>query len=815
MLMKKLHPNQLENPFSQIVLNSDYQSSLPCQEQATNSLLFGLKVKKNPFHIFVSSQEPSTHIPMITKFIEDNVDENSSNKDLAYVHNFLIPEEPNLLILPPNTAEALSYSMQKFTNLLFSSIQERFYSGGFQNVLHKENLKKEEAIQLALDEFNKGYLRELRCFAQFEDSKILIRPYNLEEERFYTEEELNSLSLEDEHFYTDEEFNSLSLEEQEAINELTRKASLITNEISPKIQEIINAYFQSLDEHYKVLFDELFLMAYSKHLSKLSNELLSCESFKTFISDVNDYVFDNMSLLLPEESNRPPAIPEETVESLATKLMVNPILMYDEGEGNTVLYTTELEPSKFLGAITHSIVGNSVHSNHLDIHGGEILLSRGGYLVLNIEDFYNNPYLWEELKYILKNRKLDISRGASFHNSSLFMTNLLNPEPIPFDVKLILVGDYSMYDALASYDPDFKQIFKVHSYLQSSSKIDENSLSNYVGLVNSYVEEMDYPALEDGATRLLLQYCSRQSGSQKEISLIPSVYQDLLDEAEAWRNILGEQTLSEEVLKKSILERDNRNSYLSKMFRESIKDGLDNLTLSGKDVGEINALTVMSFQDAAVGAVAKLSASTHQLSTSDTKAIQSSDRNVKLTGKIHDKSIEILNGYLGENIYNGLPKALSTNLSFEQNYGGIEGDSATLATLFAVLSSKSGVPINQNFGITGSMSQKGVVQVIGGVSEKIEGFFYTYKELHPNGVEGEIPSVIIPKNNIQHLHLPQEIVDAIASDEFRIYPVETVDEVSLLLTGFEVNHLFDVIKNKLQEIKLSHSDSSSETVRAI
>ena len=388
-------------------------------------------------------------------------------------------------------------------------------------------------------------------------------------------------------------------------------------------------------------------------------------------------------------------------------------------------------------------------------------------------DLLSNPASYDNLKKILRANEIGIDNNVEQKTSMTLVS--LKPEPIPLNIKVILIGNEDVYQTLLSVDETFKKLFKIKVEFENYAPLDERNLNDFAGFIHSFCTETDLPHLDKFAVAKLVEYASRLAEDQQKLSTKFGELSNIIVEAGTWAKINGDKIVNAKCIEKALAERKRRMIKYDEQYSEMINNGTLLIDTQGSKVGQINGLTIMTVGEYSFGKPVRITANTYI----GKKGVINIEREVELSGSSHSKGILILNGYLGEKFAKDMPLSLTASICFEQLYGGIDGDSASSTELYALLSSLSGVPINQSIAVTGSVNQKGEIQAIGGVNEKIEGFYDVCKERGFTGEQG----VLIPKENIRNLNLKDEVVEDVKNKKFHIYTASTIDEGIEVLTG--------------------------------
>ena len=404
---------------------------------------------------------------------------------------------------------------------------------------------------------------------------------------------------------------------------------------------------------------------------------------------------------------------------------------------------------------------------------GLIQKANGGYIIFQAKDLLQNPMCYENLKRILRIKEISID-SSNEQRSTMVMVSL-KPEPIPLDLKVVLIGDENIYYTLFSMDEDFRKLFKIKSEWEDEALINKENVNDLARVINDYCRQEEFAPLDKYAMSRIVEYASRLAGDQRKISTAFNDIFVIVAEAATWAKMSRSKLVTENFVEKALRERKNRVKKYDERYAEMIKDDSLLINTTGQRVGELNGLTIMQIGDYSFGKPAKITVNTF----TGKDGVINIEREVDMSGSTHSKGVYILSGYLGEKFAQDMPLNLTASICFEQLYNGVDGDSASSTELYGLLSSLSGIPITQSIAVTGSVNQKGEVQPIGGVNEKIEGFYQICKMRGLDGKQG----VMIPKQNIMNLQLSEEVVESVRNGLFTIYAVSTIDEGIDILTG--------------------------------
>jgi ATP-dependent Lon protease len=496
-----------------------------------------------------------------------------------------------------------------------------------------------------------------------------------------------------------------------------------------------------------------------------------------YLDEVQEDVLTNLGRFREKEET-PPPIPglvlPQPVDSFS-EYQVNVLVDNSETKGAPIIVETTPNYRNLFGTIERVVERSGTwKTDFLHIKAGSFLRANGGHLIFNALDALTEPWVWPALKRTLKNQVIEIQTYDPFY---FFSTSALKPEPIECNTKVILIGDAQIYYLLYGLDDDFKKIFKIKADFDSVMNKDNDKIQQYASFIRKICDEDKLRPFDKMGIAAVVEHGVRITGRQKKLSTRFHLIADLLREANYWAEKDGSDVVTEKHVDKAIDKRNYRVNLIEEKIQEMIDDGTILIDSDGSVVGQVNGLSVYNLGDYMFGKPSRITAKT----SLGKAGIINIEREAEMSGPIHNKGVYILTGYLRGKYAQDKPITMSASLCFEQSYSGVEGDSASSTEIYALLSSISGLPLRQDIAVTGSVNQKGEVQPIGGVNEKIEGFFDVCKAKGLTGKQG----VMIPHLNIDDLMLRKDVVEAVKERKFRIYPVKTIDQGIEILTGVE------------------------------
>jgi len=719
------------------------------QDRAVHALEFGLGVKDLEYNIFVAGPPRAGKTETIKAYVAELAAKEPSPPDCIYVHNFKDPERPKALSLPAGKGRSLKADMEELISTLKVQIPEVFESEDYTN-------RRETLVHSFTQERN-AILQELDARATQEGFVLNISPTGL---MIFPGKEGKPLS--------EEELKALGEEEREA---LRQKSSALHTEMNEAIRKI-RKMEKEFQEKEKKLDQDVALYVVGHRIQDLVEKYRDLPALTEYFREVQADILKNIDDL-KHRPGPPGPFPFPVPEPTFTQYQVNVFVDHSESKGAPVVL--ELNPTypNLFGAVDRRAQFGALVTDFTLIRAGALHRANGGYLILEALDLLRWYFSYEALKRCLKDGQIKIEDPAEMFG--LITTRTLQPQPIPLNLKVILIGDPHIYQILYIYDEDFTKYFKIKAHFDWQMRKTPDHLRQFCSLVADYCKEKKLMPVHKTGMARLIEYAQELVGHQQKLTLQLKEVLDTLKEANFWaRNNTHEVIFGSDV-DKAIEEKTYRVDLPEEKMQEFIDDGMLFIETQGQVVGQMNGLSIYALGDHAFGRPSRITA-TVALGREGVVAI---DRESQLSGSIHTKGVMILAGYLKSRFAQDKPLTLSASLTFEQSYAMVEGDSASGAELVALLSALADVPLAQNIAMTGSVSQRGESQPIGGVTWKIEGFYKVCKARGLDGTQG----VIIPKANVQDLMLKKEVVDAVKAGKFHVWAVGHVDEALELLTG--------------------------------
>ena len=763
------------------------------QERAVAAIDFGVDLKNYGYNIFALGPVGAGRTSTIKEAVEKRARLMPVPNDWCYVFNFQNPDQPNSLSLTAGKGRLLLKTMDRLISQLKRDIPE---------VLNSEDYKKQKQaiIQNSRDTQNKA-LAEL-------DKSLKQRGFTLRK----VATGLVLVPIKDGEMVTPEQFESLPPEEKQRLEKIGQD---LQNELNEEFQSV---HKLELETKEKLELHERSMMrvAIEQPMKSIRSKFKDHDEVLDYFKDVEEDILNHISdfLTTPTEN-----VPEGVVGTMKAgekvnfdRYRVNLIVDNNKTVGAPVIVESNPTYNNLIGRIDRQTRMGMLVTDFSLIKAGSLHKANGGYLIIEAEQLFQSPVAWKALKRALKNRSVTITDLSEEY--SFVSVKTLDPESIPLDIKIVIIGNYRIYYALLNYDEEFQELFKVKADFNVNMPKTRRNIMNYARFIHNQCEKEKLMHFDPAAVGRVVEYGVKLTRDQGKLSARFADIHDLLIEANYWASKNDHQLVTGQDVNKAIEQKKYRLNKYETRVQEMFEKGTIFINTTGETIGQVNGLSVISIGDYAFGRPSRISVRTY-LGRSGVIAI---DREVKMTGPVYNKGVLILSGYLNGKFGQERQISMSASITFEQSYEGIEGDSASSTELYAILSSLSEFPINQGIAVTGSVNQLGEIQPIGGVNEKIEGFFNICQAKGLTGEQG----VLIPKTNVKNLMLNEKVIDAVKAGKFHIFPVATVDEGIEILTGkkagkrqksgkFPKGTIYWAVETKLEEMaeQYKNQDRSS------
>ncbi len=721
------------------------------QERAVQAIEFGLNMKSPGYNIFVTGIEGTGKSTIIRDIINAHAKKLASPVDWCMVNNFKDEFRPKPISVPTGKATRFCKKMSGLIEDLKKELPKAFEHESYQ-------LKQSE-IQKKYSDQQKDLFKNLEASAAEKNVQI-----NRTKTGYQTIPIIKNKPI------SPEEYLALSEETRGKIEE---NILTVQSEIDVTIREI-NKISQAMNSQIEKLMEEIALFVVKQRIDVLRDAYKEGTDILTYLDEVQDDILENVRdfIASPEAKASIEGLMFQDAKPSFQRYEVNVLVDQKSLKGAPVIFETNPTYHNVFGQIEKRAYMGTITTDFNMIQAGSLLRANGGYLIMEIESILMNPFVWEALKRALQNKLLfieDVTSGMGYGTSSL------RPEPIPLEVKVILLGSYHLFHMLQNHDSKFNKIFKVRADFDHEVEKNDDTIQKYARFIARSCKEEGLLPLTPKGVAAIVEYGEKYISNKFKLSIRFGPIMGILREADYWaRKRNGRQVTDKDVVKAYNEYRFRYNLYEEKM-QESYVDNTIMIDVETDVVGQVNALAVFQIGDISFGRPSRITAETYM----GKQGVINIEREAKLSGKTHDKGVLIFSGYLGRTFAQNYPLSLSISITFEQSYSGIDGDSASSTELYAIISSLSGIPIHQGIAVTGSVNQKGKIQAIGGVNQKIEGFFDVCKAKGLTGKQG----VLIPQANVKNLMLKKEVVNSVKKKKFHIYRVSTVEQGIEILTG--------------------------------
>lgn len=723
------------------------------QDRAIKALEFGLNIQEEGFNIYASGMHGTGRTSAVRKYLDQVAAKKPRGNDWIYVNNFKNPYEPNAIKLPPGTGKTFRDELASFIEEARQLIPKVFESEDYAT-------RRDAAIR-TLEQQKGELISRLNAVAQEKGFLIQTSPQGLVIIPTRNGEPIPP-----------EEFQAMPEDVQ---NEYQKRREELSTEMRNTFRQL-RELDQKAQEGVERLNRDVALNALGHRVAALKDKYSKIDEIQEYLDSVQNDIIDNLNQFLPEAqpSQMQAQMQHPLVQELIfRKYQVNVIVDNSGDDGAPVIFEQNPTYLNLIGKVEKEVEYGVVSTDFTMIRPGSIHKANGGYLVIMVEDLFRNPYSWDGLKTALKTGEVVTDEPGE--RMGFITAKGIKPEPIPLSLKVVLVGTPEIYRILYMGDPDFAELFKVKADFDVTMDRNDENVKRYSNFICTLCDQYNLRHLEAPAVAKIIEYSSRLAEDQQKLSTKFSDIADTIREANFYAGKNDAWYIGETEIQKAIDEKIYRSNLVQEKIREYINRGIILIESEGDRVGQVNGLSVIGLGDIEFGRPSRVTASIGV----GKGGIIDIEREAAMGGPIHTKGVLILSGYLANKYAQDKPLSLAARLVFEQSYSGVDGDSASSTELYALLSALSRIPIKQSIAVTGSVNQNGEVQAIGGVNEKIEGFFEICRTLGLNGDQG----VMIPASNVQNLMLKEEIIEAAESGKFRIYPVKTIDEGIEVLTG--------------------------------
>ena len=723
------------------------------QDRGIKALEFGLNVDINGYNLYIEGPN-GVGKTMYTKHYLDTISKKKKiPQDWCYIYNFDNPNEPIAVSLTAGQGKEFRDAMDRFIKDIKHDIKETFSNDDFEkekSLIKQEYDAKRENLMAKLNETSSQYGFQVKSA----NNGIYMMPV------------VNGKTIEE------EEFNKL---DESTKKDFEDKSAIVQQHVMSAISQI-KAIQSEADQKISEWQSNVALLTVNAHINYIKSNFKRNKKINKFLDDVKKDILKNINAFLvsdKKQSQNEASNARPDIQQPWLNYRVNLFIDNSNRDGAPVIMDSNYSYPNIFGKLEYENYYGSLKTDYTMLKPGLLHIANGGYLIMQAADLLSNQFCYNTLKKVLRTKELGIENLVDQHSSMVMVS--LKPEPIPLNLKVILIGNDNIYQTLISVDADFRKLFKIKVEFEDDAPLTVDNMNKLARVVEGFCKTENLPPLDRTGMAKVIEFASRLANDQTKLSTRFSEITQIVGEAATLAKLHREKVISGETVDLALAQRQERVQKYNEKYIEMINNNTLLIDTKGFKVGQINGLTVMSLGDYSFGLPTKITANTYV----GKSGIIDIEREVEMSGSSHSKGILILAGYLGELFAQDMPLSLNASLCFEQLYNGVDGDSASSTELYAILSSLSGIPINQAIAVTGSVNQKGEIQPIGGVNEKIEGYFKICKLRGLDGSHG----VMIPKLNEQNLNLSDEVVEAVKQGLFHIYTISTIEQGIEILTG--------------------------------
>lgn len=724
------------------------------QDRGIKALEFGLNVDINGYNLYIEGPSGVGKTMYTKHYLESISKKKKLPQDWCYVYNFDNPNEPIAIPLAAGQGKEFRDAMDRFIKDIKHDIKDTFNNEDFEKekaLIKQEYEAKRSALMDKLNTTSSQYGFQVKSA----NNGIYMMPV------------INGKTIEE------EEFEKLDPETKKNFED---KSAIVQQHVMEAISQIKNIQSES-DKKISEWQSNVALLTVNAHVNYIKSNFKRNKKITKFLDDVKKDILKNVNafLVVDDDSKKPvqPQPQRQEIQRPWLNYRVNLFIDNSNLEGAPVIMDSNYSYPNVFGKLEYENYYGSLKTDYTMLKPGLLHIANGGYLIMQATDIVSNQYCYETLKKVLRTKELGIENPVDQHSSMVMVS--LKPEPIPLNLKVILIGNEALYQTLISVDTDFRKLFKIKVEFEDDAPLTLENMNKLARVVEGFCQTEELPPLDRSGMAKVIEFASRLANDQTKLSTRFSEITQIVGEAATLAKLKREKVITGKIVDEALAQRIERVQKYNQKYLDMINNSTLLIDTEGFKVGQINGLTVMSIGDYSFGLPARITANTYV----GKNGIIDIEREVEMSGSSHSKGILILSGYLGEMFAQDMPLSLTASLCFEQLYNGVDGDSASSTELYAILSSLSGIPINQSIAVTGSVNQKGEIQPIGGVNEKIEGFFKICKTRGLKGLHG----VMIPKLNEKNLNLSDEVVEAVKQGLFHIYAISTIEQGIEILTG--------------------------------
>ncbi|MGN1298994.1 MAG: Lon protease family protein [Candidatus Scatovivens sp.] len=724
------------------------------QERGIKALNFGLEMGIKGYNLYLEGPAGVGKTMYTIRCLTNKAKKEKVPNDWCYIYNFDNPNEPIAVSLPAGQGIVFKNTMETFVKDIRRDIKKTFNNDDFE--------KEKKIIKQEFETKREKLLEKL-------NKRTMVQGFQVKS----TSNGVYMMPILDGKVLAEEEFDSL---DENVKREFEERSALVQEQVLEALGEI-KAIERASEKKIEEWQSNVALLTINVHVNSIKANYKRNKIINNYMENIKKDILSHISAFIEnnEDSKQTPTSPMQKPEEKEPWLNYRVNLFIDNSklEGAPVIMDTNYSYTNLFGRLEYENQYGSVKTDFTMIKPGLLHQANGGYIVFQAKDLIANPVCYETLKKCLRVKEIVIENSLEQRSSMLLIS--LKPAPIPLDLKVLIIGNSEIYHTLLSMDDDFRKLFKIKVEFEEDAPRTTENIEKLSKFVRSFCVQEELIDLDKEAMAKIIEFTSKLSGDKEKLSTQFGAISEIIGEAATWAKLDKAKVVTKEYVEKALNERVDRIKKYDKKYLQMIEEEGLLIDTSGYKVGQINGLTVVTIGDYSFGKPAKITANTFM----GAEGIVDIEREIEMSGPSHSKGILIIKGYLGEKFAQEIPLSLTASICFEQLYGAVDGDSASSTETYAILSSLSEMPINQSIAVTGSVNQKGEIQPIGGVNEKIEGFYQICKMKGLTGEQG----VIIPIQNVRNLHLSDEIIESVRKEKFHIYAIRTIDEGIEILTG--------------------------------
>ena len=727
------------------------------QERAVKAFDFGLAVKMKGYNIYMSGPAGTGKTTYAKASTEGRAATEPVPMDWCYVYNFQHPKKPVALSFEAGIGKQFQEDMTQLVAVFKKELSKAFQSENYE--------KQKYAVTHSFEQRQTELLTEIRTAADQYGFQL-----KQTDDGVFFLPTVNGVPVEE------DAYHNLSDAEKEAIEENTQ----VMQEKAGVFMREMNELEKECDRQLEGLNQAIGLHAIGEYVAELEEKYQASEKTAAYLAAVQNDVLQNLDQFMEKEevqeitlSQLMSGMGKKQDDDVTLKYRVNLIVDHSESTGAPVVVTYNPTYSNLMGETEYDSEYGNLTTDFMKIKGGLFHQANGGYLIVQAQDILSSAHAWEALRRVIKTGEINMDSIRELLNAQVVPT--LKPEPIPASIKVIMIGSDYYYELLSAYDEEFDKFFKIRAAFDSEMARNDENVAKVAQFIKSFVEREHTLEFDASAVCAIVEYSSRTVSRQDKLSTQFNHLSEIMGEANVWAQFEDAAVITEAHIRKTIAEKEERLCLYEEKLNEMLEENVIMIDTDGAEIGQINGLAVLDTGRYAFGTPSRITATAYM----GKSGIVNIEKEARMSGQTHDKGVQIITGFLGQTYAQQFPMALSCRICFEQNYNGIDGDSASSTELYCILSSLAELPIRQDLAVTGSVNQKGDIQAIGGVTQKIEGFFALCKKRGLTGKQG----VLIPVSNVKDLVLNDEVVDAVKEGRFHIYPIAHINEGIELMMG--------------------------------